>query len=71
MRALRINKDIRNIEAGKCSCTVMLDEFKYGDKLKTVLESGISEALFKNPTAKYEMKVQKLFPYTELLSIPI
>jgi hypothetical protein len=66
---LRVNKDIRILDAEKGKCTVMLDEFKYGDKLNTLPESGISEPSPKDPRAKYEKKVQKLVRNTKLLFI--
>jgi hypothetical protein len=34
MRSLRLNKDIRILQADKGNCTVVLDESKYKDKLK-------------------------------------
>jgi hypothetical protein len=39
---------------------VVLDESKYKEKLKTLLESGVYEPLPKDHTAKVERKVQKL-----------
>jgi hypothetical protein len=60
MKSLRLNKDIRLLQADKGNYTVMLDEFKYEDKLNTLLESGVYEPLSKDPTAKFDRKVQKL-----------
>jgi hypothetical protein len=41
---------------------VVLDEFKYKDKLNTLVESGVYELLPKDPTAKVERKEQNLLP---------
>jgi hypothetical protein len=58
MKSLRINKDIRILQADKG--TVVLDESKYKDKLNALLESGVYEPLAKDPAAEVERKVQKL-----------
>jgi hypothetical protein len=60
MKSLMLNKDMRVLQADKGSCTVVLDESEYKDKLNTLLESGVCEPLAKDPTAKAEKKVQKL-----------
>jgi hypothetical protein len=60
VRSLRLNTDIRIIQADKGNCTVVLDESKYKDKLKTLLEFGVYEPLLKARTAKVERKVRKL-----------
>jgi hypothetical protein len=60
VKSLRLNKDIRILQADKGHCTVVLDESEYKDKLNTLLESGVYEPLPKDPTAKDERKVQKL-----------
>ncbi|PNF42699.1 hypothetical protein B7P43_G14177 [Cryptotermes secundus] len=60
VKSLRLNKEIRILQADKGNCTVVLDESKYKDKLNTLLESGVYETLPKDPTAKVERKVQKL-----------
>jgi hypothetical protein len=57
---LRLNQDIRILPADKGNCTVVLDEFKYNDKINTLLESGIYEPMPKDPTAKVERKVQQI-----------
>jgi hypothetical protein len=63
VKSLRLNKDIRILQAEKGNCTVVLDAFKYKDKLNTSLESRVYELLLKGPTAnKVERKVQKLLP---------
>jgi hypothetical protein len=60
LKFLRLNKDIRILQADKGNCTVVFDESKYKDKLNTSRESGVCERLPKNPTAKVGRKVQKL-----------
>jgi hypothetical protein len=60
MKSLKLNKDIRTLQADKGNWTVVLDESKYKDKLNTLLESGVYEPLPKDPTAKVERKVQNL-----------
>jgi hypothetical protein len=40
---------------------VVLDNSKYKEKLNNLLESGIYEPLPKDPTAKVERRIQKLF----------
>jgi hypothetical protein len=60
MRSLRLNKDIRILQAEKGNCTVVLDESEYRDKLNALLESGVYESLPIDPTAKVDKKVQKL-----------
>jgi hypothetical protein len=57
---LRLNRDVRILQSDQGSCTVMLDESKYKNKLNTLLESGSHEALPKDPTAKVERNVQKI-----------
>jgi hypothetical protein len=36
MKSLRLNRDIKILQAGKGNCTVVLDECKYKNKLKTL-----------------------------------
>jgi hypothetical protein len=60
VKSLRLDKDIRILQADKGNCTLVLDESKYKDKPNTLLDSGIYQPLPKDPTAKVERKVQKL-----------
>jgi hypothetical protein len=60
MKSLRLNRDIRILQADKGNCTVVLDEPKYKNKFNTLLDSGVYEPLPKDPTAKVEGKVEKL-----------
>jgi hypothetical protein len=60
VKSLRINKDIRNLEADKGNCTVVFDECRCKSKLNTLLESGVYEPFPKDPTTKVERKMQKL-----------
>jgi hypothetical protein len=61
VKSLRLNKYVRILQADRGNCKVVLDESKYKDKLNILLESMINEPLPKDPTAKVERKVQKLF----------
>jgi hypothetical protein len=45
VKPLRLNKDIRILQADNGNCTVVLDESKYKDKLDNFLESGVYESL--------------------------
>jgi hypothetical protein len=38
MKSLKLNTDIRILQAGKGTCTVVLDESKYKNKLNLMLE---------------------------------
>jgi hypothetical protein len=51
------NKEIKILQADKGNCTVVLDEFKYKEKLNNLLGSTIYELLPKDPTAKVERRV--------------
>jgi hypothetical protein len=55
-----VNKDIKILHSDKGNCTVVLDESKYKDKLKSLLLFRVYESLPKDPTAKVERKVQKI-----------
>jgi hypothetical protein len=55
---LRLNEDIRILQADKDNWTVVFDESKYKGNLNTLLESLVYEPLPKDPTAKAERKVQ-------------
>jgi hypothetical protein len=57
---LRLNKEIRILQADKGNCTVVFDESKYKEKLNTLLESGVYEHLPKDPTVTVERRIQKL-----------
>jgi hypothetical protein len=57
VKSLRLNKNIRILQADKGNCTVVMDESEYKDKLNTLLESGVYEPLPKDPTAMVEKKV--------------
>jgi hypothetical protein len=61
LKSLRLNKEIRILQADKGNCTVVFDEHKYKEKLNTLLESGVYETLPKDPTSKVERTIQKLF----------
>jgi AraC-like DNA-binding protein len=37
VKSLRLNKDVRILQADKDNCTVVIDECKYKDKLNTFL----------------------------------
>jgi hypothetical protein len=67
IKSLRLNKNIRILQADKGNCTVVFDEPKYKEKLNTLLESGVYEHLPKDPTAKVErrnsFKAQDYSPY--------
>jgi hypothetical protein len=65
--SLRLNVDIRIIQADKGNYTVILDATKYKDKLNTLLEFGDYEPLSKDRTGKVERKGKKLFPNTKVL----
>jgi hypothetical protein len=60
VKSLRLNQDIRILPADKGNCTVVLGEYKYNDKINTLLESGVYEPLPKDPTAKVERKVHQI-----------
>jgi hypothetical protein len=60
LRSLRLNKDIRILPADKNNCTIVLDELEYRDKFNTLLKSGVYEPLPKDPTAKFEKKIQQI-----------
>jgi hypothetical protein len=60
VRSLRLNKDIRILQADKSNGTVVLDESEYKDKLNIFLESEVYECLPEDPTAKVERKVHTL-----------
>jgi hypothetical protein len=60
VKSLRLNKDIRILQADTDNCIVGFDESKYKDKLNTLQESGVYEPLLKNPTAKVERRIKKL-----------
>jgi hypothetical protein len=60
LKSLRLNKDIRILQAGRGNCTVLLDESKYKYKLNTLLEFRVYETFPKDPTTKVERKVQKI-----------
>lgn len=62
IKPLKLNEDIRILQADKGSFTVVLDESEYKNKLNTLLESGLYEPLSKDPTAGVERKVQKFLP---------
>jgi hypothetical protein len=46
-RSLRLYKDVWFLLEEKNSCTMVLDESEYIDKLNTLLESRVYEALLK------------------------
>jgi hypothetical protein len=71
VKSLRPNKDTRSLQLEKRNCTLLLDQFKYNNKLKTLLESRVYEPLSKEPTAKVEWKVEKVLLNTKLLFLPI
>jgi hypothetical protein len=60
VRSSRLNKDIKIHQVDEGSCTVVLDESEYKDKLNTLLETRVYEPLPKDLTAMVERKVQKL-----------
>jgi hypothetical protein len=60
VKSLRLNKDIRILQADKGNCTVVFDESTYKDKSSTLLESGVYKPLPKDATAKVERKIKKL-----------
>jgi hypothetical protein len=60
VRSLRLNKDIRILQADKGNCSVMLDESKYKDKLTTLLEPVVYKPWSKDHTDTVARKVQKL-----------
>jgi hypothetical protein len=41
VKSLRLDKDIRNLQADRGNCVVVLDESKYKDKLNALLESEV------------------------------
>jgi hypothetical protein len=55
--SLRLNKNIRILQADKGNCKVVMYESEYKDKLNTLLESGVYEPLPEDPTAMVEKKV--------------
>jgi hypothetical protein len=59
LKSLKLNKDIRILQADKGNCTVMLDESEYRNKLNLLLDSGIYKPLSEDPTGTVERKVQK------------
>jgi hypothetical protein len=50
VRSLRLNKDIKILQADKGKCSVMLDESKYKDKLTILLEPVVYEPWSKDHT---------------------
>jgi hypothetical protein len=57
IRSLRLNKDIRILQADQGNFTVIFDETRYKERLNTLLESGVYEPLSKDPTAKVERNI--------------
>jgi hypothetical protein len=57
VKLLRLNKDIRILQADKGNCMVEFDESKYKNKLNILLESGVYEPLPKDPMAEVDRKV--------------
>jgi hypothetical protein len=43
IKVLKLSKDIKNLQADKGNCTVVLDESKYRTKLDTLLNFGVLE----------------------------
>jgi hypothetical protein len=60
VKSLRLNKDIRILQADKGNCTVAFDKSKYKENLNTLRESGVYEPLSKDPATKVERKTKKL-----------
>lgn len=56
MKSLRLDKDIRILQAKKGNCMVVLDGSKY-DELNILLEPGVHELLSEDHIAKVETKV--------------
>jgi hypothetical protein len=59
-------KDIISLRITQNCYTVVLDESKYKDKLNTLLQSKVYEALPKDPTAKVQWKIQNLLSKCKL-----
>jgi hypothetical protein len=59
-RLLKLNKDIRILQANKENCTEVMDESTYKKMLSILLESEVYEPLPKDPTSKLQRRVQKL-----------
>jgi hypothetical protein len=70
IKSLRLNKDIRILQANKGNCTVVFDESNYKEKLNT---TGVQvyKPLPKDPTAKVRAKYRKSFPSSKLHSLSI
>jgi hypothetical protein len=60
VRSVKFNKDIKIVMADNGKCSVMSDGYEYKDNLNTFSESGLYEPLTKDPTARADIKVQKL-----------
>jgi hypothetical protein len=60
IKSLKLNKDIRILQADKGNCTVVLDDSEYKAKLNTLLSLEVYEPLPKDPTAKVKRQIQKL-----------
>jgi hypothetical protein len=52
LKSLKINKQIRILQADKGNCTVVLNESTYKEKISSLLESGVYEILRKGPTSQ-------------------
>jgi hypothetical protein len=60
VKSLRPNKATRILPADKGNCNVGLDVIEYIDKINTLQKSGVYEHLSKDPSAKFERKVQQI-----------
>jgi hypothetical protein len=65
LKSLKSTKQIRILQADKGSCTVVLNESTYKNKICSPLESGVYEILRKDPTSQIERKIRELLAKQE------
>jgi hypothetical protein len=68
MKSLRLNENIRILQAHESNCKIVLDESKYKGRLNTSLQSGVYKISLKNPAAEFEKSKHHL--NTELVFLP-
>jgi hypothetical protein len=69
VKSLRLNKDIRILQADSGNCVVVLDESKCKDKINTLLESGVYEPLPKILQVRLRGKYRNFIPQQTSASV--
>jgi hypothetical protein len=57
LKSLKDKKEIKNLQADKKNCMLVLNESKFKEKISSLLESGVYEILCKEPTSQIEKKI--------------